>query len=142
MELAQYDAEAARARRDQLREALHGAPALIPAGAPVGRNYPANPYPFRASSHFLYLVGLPLEGAFLLLGEEGATLFVPEAPEDDALWHGPRPGPAELAAATGAVVRPRSELASLLAGRGVATIPATDLGTRALQSELLGRPVV
>src|SRR5512139_2933752 len=130
MELAQYDAEAARARRDQLREALHGAPALIPAGAPVGRNYPANPYPFRASSHFLYLVGLPLEGAFLLLRERGATLFLPEAPEDDALWHGPRPGAAELAALTGTNVRPRAALHDALADLEAATLPAPDLATR------------
>ena len=51
------------ARRAQLAARLGNRPALIAAGLPRPRNYAANLYPYRASSHFLYLFGLPLRGA-------------------------------------------------------------------------------
>ena len=72
-------------RRGKLAAKLD-TPALIPAGASVGRNYAANVYPFRASSHFLYFVGAPIENAFLLVHGDDATLYVPAPDADDALW--------------------------------------------------------
>lgn len=97
-------AVALKMRRHKLMTAL--APkktsALIFAGEAPARNYPANQYEFRASSHFLYLAGLPLPGAALLLDTQtGKTvLFVPEPMPDDALWHGALPSREALAAAT------------------------------------------
>ncbi len=90
-------------RRRRLLGALKGRPAVIPAGKPIGRNYPGNPYPFRASSHFLYLVGRGLPGAALWLDGE-ATLYIPEPPPDDDLWHGPSEPPEALAEQIGCAV--------------------------------------
>ena len=56
------DAKRMRRRRARLAARLGNRPALIAAGVPRPRNYAANLYPFRASSHFLYLFGLPLRG--------------------------------------------------------------------------------
>lgn len=108
------------------------------AGAPVGRNYPGNPYPFRASSHFLYFVGAALPGASLLLAGGEATLFVPPPAPDDALWHGPTPSFDALGAELGLAVRPTTELAL---PPSTATLPAPDLATRLAQAERLGRPL-
>ncbi len=127
-----------RAQADRRRRLMdvHGGPAWLCAGAPVGRNYPGNPYPYRASSHFLYFVGAALPGASLLLEGGEATLFVPPEAPDDALWHGPSPSLGELGERLGLKVRPATELS--LPGR-VATLPAPDLATRLAQSERLGR---
>jgi Xaa-Pro aminopeptidase len=110
-------------RRSQLAARLPGhAAILVAAGVHKERNYAANTYDFRASSHFLYLTGLPLPGAQLLLfrgegdaGPERCELFVPPPAEDDALWHGELPGFAELQALTGVdAVRPLPELRTRL----------------------------
>lgn len=104
-----FDAPALAARRARLM-AQHPDPIRIDAGQAPARNYPANPYPFRANSHFLYLVGAPIEGASLHLADGAATLYVPELPADDALWHGPRPDAAALSDLLGCPVRMRSAL--------------------------------
>ncbi len=119
------------------------APALIAAGLPVSRNYPANQYPFRAASHFLYLVGRSMPGAALLLHDGRATLFAEPPDRDDALWQGPRPELREVAAAAGVdAARPLSELASVVAElRGAATLPPQDHATAAWLSGLLGRGI-
>lgn len=121
---------------------LHG-PALLAAGAPVARNYPANEYPFRAASHFLYLVGRSIPGAALLLVDGRATLFAAPPDRDDALWHGPRPTLAEVQR-LGELdeVRPVAELASALRDLGaVATLPPQDSATASWLTSLLGRAV-
>lgn len=127
------DTAACQGRRRAVLEAIEG-PALVPAGQPTPRNYLANPHPFRASSHFLYLVGAALPGAWLLLDGE-ATLFVPTPPPDDALWHGPQPSPAMLAELLGIAVRPLEALAGAVGGRAVAMLPALDGRTQADQAQ-------
>jgi len=124
------------ARRQRLAEALGGKAAWIPAGAPVSRNYPAAQYPYRASSHFLYLTGASVPGGSLLLEGEDATLFVEPPAEDDALWHGETPGLEAMAAATGLKVKPMTELRP---PTGTLTLAAPDLATRQAQTERLGR---
>ena len=84
-----------------LSTACGGKPLLCRAGRPPSRNYPDNVYEFRASSHFLYLAGLPLEGAALLLDGDRSTLFVHRTTEADALWHGETASPDALRRATG-----------------------------------------
>lgn len=123
---------ALRVRRSLLMRALGDAAALVTSGEPPSRNYPANTYDFRASSHFLYLVGVPLVGASLLLHEGRAELFVPMPEPDDALWHGEQPGLDALAAATGVdVIRPTAELAARLAAVGtLGRLPAPAVGMR------------
>lgn len=89
-----------QARRNKLMAALGQKPALVFAGSAPARNYAANTYDFRASSHFLYLTGVPLAKAALLLHDGKTTLFVPPCAPDDALWHGELPGHEDLRQAT------------------------------------------
>lgn len=107
-------------RRAKLLEALAGERTivLIEAGRPRARNYPANTYPFRAFSHFLYFCGLPLPAATLVLVDGRWELFVEVPDHDDALWHGAQPGLDALQAETGVeAVRDRRDLADLLSSR-------------------------
>jgi Xaa-Pro aminopeptidase len=94
-------AAALKQRRGKLMAALGDVPALILAGHAPARNYAANQYEFRASSHYLYFAGVPLAGAALLLHDGHATLYVPPHGPDDALWHGETMTHEELKAKTG-----------------------------------------
>jgi Xaa-Pro aminopeptidase len=114
---------AAATRRALLGARLGGRPALIPAGSHRPRNYPHNPYPYRASSHFLYLVGLAWPGAVLRLDGDDQRLLLPARDPLDALWHGEPEQDEALAACTGLRVGQRQELAALVRGRGVALPP-------------------
>lgn len=142
MDLSGFQPGPLAARRDRLGERLGARPALVSAGTPRPRNYAANTYPFRATSHFLYLFGLPLRGAHGFWDGTTWTLFVPPPAPDDPLWHGPEPSLPELAVVLGCPVRSTNELAAVLDRREVATLPAPDLETCAVQSRLLGRPVL
>ncbi len=129
-------------RREKLRRALGDLPALIPAGAPRGRNYAGNPYPFRASSHFIYFLGdlgAHLPRSWLLLDEDGDTLFTPAPSADDALWHGPTPSLAALSELGNVTTRDVAELDAVVRDRRIATLPAPDGATRMHQRQLLGR---
>ncbi|MCH9683757.1 MAG: aminopeptidase P family protein [Deltaproteobacteria bacterium] len=130
-------------RRAALGRQLGDAPAVVFAGGLRARNYPANVFPYRADSHFLYLVGAGIPDAALLLSGGRAELFVPAKDEDDPLWHGPTPGPDDIAAATGVdVVRSLDELAGAVqsaGGQRVATLPSADPHTRSHQCGLLAR---
>ncbi len=90
------------ARRKALREALPGKVLLLPALEEAPRNYPANVYPFRQDSHFLYYTGLTTPGIALVLAPSGEeTLFADPLPLEDQVWFGPTPGPADLAERAG-----------------------------------------
>lgn len=130
-------------RRLRLSRRFDG-PALFAAGRAPSRNYPDNVYPFRASSHFLYFAGRPLEGAALLFDGERWLLLAEPPDADDALWHGPSPSLDDLQRALGVdEVRPLSEAPALVAASGepVATLAPQDATTRAWLAELLGRPL-
>ncbi|MET0342063.1 MAG: aminopeptidase P family protein [Polyangiales bacterium] len=118
------------ARRARLSGLIGAIPALIPAGSARPRNYLANTFPFRASSHFLYLVGLPLEGAGLWLDAGRAVLLLRPDDPDDALWHGARPSSAEVGAQLGLEVARWDDLPMLRGGRDVATLPPFDWNER------------
>jgi Xaa-Pro aminopeptidase len=130
------------ARRKALHERFAGA-ALLPAGEPPSRNYRANVYRFRASSHFLYFVGRAIPGAALLLHEGKSVLYTAPPDPEDALWHGPRPELGELGDELQLdAVRPLSALGGDVAGLGhVATLPPQDAPTARWLSEVLSRPV-
>src|SRR3954451_12952458 len=96
MDLAGFQPPPFAARRDRRAGELAELPALVAAGTPRPRNYAANTFPFRASSHFLYLFGLPLPGAHGLWDGGAWTLFVPAPEPDDPLWHGPEPSLSDL----------------------------------------------
>lgn len=128
-------------RRAKLARLLGARPALIAAGVPRPRNYAANQYPYRASSHFLYLFGVPLRGAMGVYDGSDFTLYIPDAHPDQALWEGAPPTPHEITTTTGCPVRPFARLAASLRGRAVATLPAPDLETCLEQSRMLGREI-
>ena len=106
-----FNADACVARRNHLAEEFAGS-ALVEAGRAISRNYAANQYPFRASSHFLYLVGAPIEGAKLLLRNGNWTLYVPAPPPGDELWHGAAPSLTELGSRLELDVQPMIALAA------------------------------
>ena len=133
--------DAHEARRARLAARLGDRAALIAAGVPRPRNYAANLYPYRASSHFLYLFGLPLRGALAVYDGEAFTLYLPDPEPDQALWEGEPPSADEIGEATGCAVRPLARLPASVRGRAVATLPAPDIETCQEQSRLLGRDI-
>lgn len=132
-------ARALRSRREQLAR-LIDFPAILWSGGCPSRNFPANIYPFRASSHFLYFAGLPLENAAIRLEGGKLELFLDDPPPASALWHGEMPKRDEIAEVIGAdAAFPLAELQSRTAD--AATILVQDLATQAQQSQLLNRSV-
>src|SRR4029079_15038239 len=127
MQLDALTRQACQRRRGVLAAELGNRPALIAAGTPRPRNHAAHLYPFRASSHFLYLVGVPLRGGDVLYDGSVWTLYLPEPGADDALWEGPQPSLDEIAEAVALPVRTLSRLPASVRGRAVATLPAPDL---------------
>ncbi len=109
------------------------------AGPIRGRNYTANAFPFRASSHFLYLVGVAIEGAVLWLAQGECTLFVPPRAADDDLWHGPMPTLPDLETTLGLPVRWLSDLEARVQGHRVATVPPFEAGDHQARCALIGR---
>lgn len=122
-------------RRARLARRLSG-PALLVAGQSRPRNFQHNRFPFRAESHFLYLVGRSIEGAALLVQPSGAVLFAPPADPEAELWTGPMKTLGQLSEDLELEVRPVDELKG---GPDVATLPPQDLETAWWLSELLER---
>jgi Xaa-Pro aminopeptidase len=89
-------------RRQKLLKSLQR-PLLLLSGGEVARNYPANPFPFRADSNFLYFFEAPEadSAAWFDPAEGTVTLFIPERTVADTLWHGPRPSFDEVRVAQG-----------------------------------------
>jgi Xaa-Pro aminopeptidase len=76
-------------RRDALLKRL-SRPLVLFSGGAISRNYPANTFPFRADSNFLYFFERPEPGSAALFdpANGSVTLFLPERSLADALWHG------------------------------------------------------
>lgn len=92
------------ARRDALRTMLGPKDAILLSGHKhQPRNYRANTYPFRQSSHVLYFSGLALSDIYLWIGATPADdrLFGPPDDLENVVWHGPHPTLADLAAGAG-----------------------------------------
>lgn len=126
-------------RRQRLAQLINF-PVILWSGQRSPRNYPGNPLPFRASSHFLYFAGIPLEKAAILLNGASLELFIDDAPPSSALWHGEMPKRAEIAERIGATgAFPLSELPAR--ATGAATVAVQSAATYAQQVEILNRPV-
>ncbi len=142
METLQHNSTLAttlRERRQRLAKVIDF-PAILWSGQRSSRNFPANLYPFRASSHFLYFAGLPLENAAIFLHGGKLELFMDEAPPSSALWHGEMPKREEIAQEIGAdAAFPLSELPSR--GTEAATIAVQDAITYGQQTQILNRSV-
>lgn len=135
-------------RRQRLAQ-LVNFPVILWSGQANPRNFPSNLFPFRASSHFLYFAGLPLENAAIFLNAGALELFMDDAPLGSALWHGEMPKREEIAQVMGAnAVFPLSELRSRCAKyqgqsrtTGAATIAVMTTATYLQQAQILNRPV-
>ncbi|NDJ25593.1 M24 family metallopeptidase [Nostoc sp. B(2019)] len=132
--------DALRHRRQRLGK-LIDFPAIIWSGDSSPRNFPANRFPLRASSHFLYFAGLPLSNVAIRLEAGKLELFMDDPQPSSALWHGEMPTRDEIAQKIGAdVARPMAELESWL--EGAATIAVQESATWTQQSQLLNRWVL
>ncbi|MEH2085974.1 aminopeptidase P family protein [Nostoc sp.] len=132
--------ETLRHRRQQLAN-LIDFPAILWSGSNNSRNFPANSFPFRANSHFLYFAGLPLPKAAIRLEAGKLELFIDDPSPSSALWHGEMPTREEIAEKIGAdVARPMAELESWL--EDAATLAVQDAATWTQQSQLLNRWVL
>lgn len=76
-------------RRKRLLATLQR-PLLLFSGGAISRNYPANPFPFRADSSFLYFFERPEPNSAALFDPASGktTLYLTERTLDDAVWHG------------------------------------------------------
>ncbi|NEQ24385.1 MAG: aminopeptidase P family protein [Microcoleus sp. SIO2G3] len=132
-------AETLRHRRQRLSQSIDF-PVVLWSGSASSRNYPANTYPFRASSHFLYFAGVPLSNSAIRLDAGRLELFMDDATPADILWHGASATRAQVAAQIGADAHyPLVELSS--STKEAATIAVQDAQTRQQQIKLLDRPV-
>jgi Xaa-Pro aminopeptidase len=123
--------ETLKNRRQQLAQ-LISFPVILWSGKPAKRNFPHNIFPFRASSHFLYFAGLPVEDAAIRLESGKLELFMDDPDPESTLWYGVMPTRAQIAEAIGAdAAFPKQELGSRAAG--AATIMVQDSATRAEQ---------
>ena len=130
-------ADTVRKRRQRLAN-LVNFPVLLWSGCRPSRNFPDNRFPFRASSHFLYFAGLPLENAAIRLEAGRLELFMDDQSPDEALWHGEKPTRDEVGQLIGAnVAYPMSELWTR--AMGCATIPIQDVIVQQQQSSLFNR---
>jgi Xaa-Pro aminopeptidase len=131
--------ETLRDRRQKLAN-LCPHPVILLSGQSSARNFPHNTYPFRASSHFLYFAGIPLENAAIRLDSGKLELFMDDSSPASALWHGEMPRRAEIAEAIGAdFAFSLSELGTR--AEGAATITGQDSSTYAQQTQLLHREI-
>ncbi|KAB8330580.1 aminopeptidase P family protein [Scytonema tolypothrichoides VB-61278] len=132
--------ETLRDRRQRLAS-LIDFPAILWSGTTSPRNYPANVFPFRANSHFLYFAGLGLPNAAIRLSAGKLELFMDDPQPESALWHGEMPDREEIAQIIGAdVAKPMAELE--LCTEEAATIAVQDAATWTQQSQLLNRWVL
>jgi len=131
-------ADILRKRRQKLFKMIDF-PVVLWSGVRSSRNFPGNQLPFRASSHFLYFAGLPLENVAIRMEPPGTLeLYMDEPTLDDELWDGPKPLRADVAELIGAnIAFPMSELWSKSSGS--ATIPVQDVYLQQQQSNMLRR---
>lgn len=130
-------------RRQKLEDLLGDqGPAVVPAGGYRTRNLPDNPYPFRASSHFLYYVGMHLPRALLWVAP-GETCVYRPAPSEEfdewALFQDRETHEAELEDLTGVRVLTFDEFGDVVKGTAPACLPLLELADRNEVAHRLGR---
>lgn len=103
-------------RRNRLKDLMqdYGGILLFLGNHDVPFNYPANIYPFRQDSSFLYFFGLDQPGlaAIIDLDTGDEIIFGQELTMDDIIWMGNQPSLKDLAALVG--VEKTMDIASLL----------------------------
>jgi len=131
-------------RRNEFLSAIEQ-PVLLMAGGWAPRNYPQNPFPFRADSNMLFFFHNPEPDAAALFDPEdrSVTLFLNERTAADALWHGTVPSFDEMAESHGVTrVAARGDLLAHVGdqakGRRVAALAVADRDATALASQVSG----
>ncbi|MDJ0581845.1 aminopeptidase P family protein [Crocosphaera sp.] len=131
------DIQSLKIRRKKLAN-LIDIPAVLWSGKSPSRNFRANHYPFRASSHFLYFAGITLENAAIKLDNGNLDLFLDNSHSDSSLWYGEMPTREDIAQQIGADnAYPMNALKEQI--NEVATIPVQDIFTYGKQREILQR---
>ncbi|MBE9045744.1 aminopeptidase P family protein [Pleurocapsales cyanobacterium LEGE 10410] len=137
--VAQSLIEGLKQRRNKLAQAV-AQPVILWSGRGVGRNFPANKLAFRASSHFLYFAGIPIDNAAVRMEDGKLELFMDNPPPQATLWHGETPQREEIGAIIGADrVYPLAELSQKT--KDAATIAVQESTTYQEQCRLLDRSV-
>ncbi|HDR90559.1 MAG TPA: M24 family metallopeptidase [Bacteroidetes bacterium] len=90
-------------RRKRLKEAMGSGVLLFPGNTEAAMNYPANTYPFRQDSNFLYFFGLDMPDLYAMINvdEDQEIIFGNDVSMDDVIWMGPQPAMLERAARVG-----------------------------------------
>lgn len=98
-----FKTEIYKQRRTKLKSLVKSGLCLFLGNNDSPMNYPANSYPFRQDSTFLYFFGLDLPGlAGVVDIDEGQDLiFGNDVTLEDIIWVGPQPKIKDLAAAAG-----------------------------------------
>ena len=133
-------------RRSELIKKTGTGIILIPGNSDSPMNYPANTFPFRQDSHFLYFCGIDLPGLFLVLDCDSgeSVLFGDENSIEDIVWTGPLPTLASQATASGiSKIHPSASLKTFVdsqhaSGRNIHFTPPYRGENQVLLSALLG----
>ncbi|MFQ6037767.1 MAG: aminopeptidase P family protein [Candidatus Aminicenantales bacterium] len=98
-----FDSSIYRERRKALKERVGSGLLLFLGNEESPMNYPANPYPFRQDSSFLYFFGLnePSLAAAVDIEEDKDILFGRDVEMEDIIWMGDLPTIQERAARAG-----------------------------------------
>jgi len=133
-------------RRQELAEAVGSGVILLQGASLAPRNYEANTYPFRQSSHLLYYTGIDRPDLWLTIDAASgrSTLYSPPWTVDDVIWCGEQATPAELAERAGIeAVQPPRALGDPLAAAdsgGVHYLPPYRASMTLGLADLLGCP--
>jgi len=113
-----FDAHIYSERRRKLKEQLNYGLALFLGNNYAPMNYPANTYPFRQDSNFLYFFGLNNAKLAAVIDFESGQeiIFGDDVSIDDIIWMGPQPSLKDRAAKCGvAETKPFGELEKYIA---------------------------
>ena len=135
-------------RRKKLKKQVSSGLLVFPGNEETPMNYPANAYPFRQDSSFLYFFGLDTPGLVGVIDVEADAdmIFGDDITFEDVIWMGELPRLEDRALAAGvAKTAPLAQLAEILraaAGRRrrIHFLPPYRPGTKARLSDWLGIP--
>ncbi len=128
-------------RRNNLRKQMNSGVLLFLGNQDVAFNYPANIYPFRQDSAFLYFFGIdqPMMAAVIDLESGEDIIFGDELEIDDIIWMGKLPTIKYLSEKVGInKVLPSADLKKALEGKKVHFLPPYRGETKHQLESLLG----
>ncbi len=140
-----FDSSLYTKRRKLLSKAPLKGLILICGNSRSPRNYPANPFPFRQDSNFLYFTGIDLPNMNLTIDTATGitTLFANDVSVEDAIWTGDQPAMTDWAKKSGIdKVQPSSQLAGVLQqATSVHYLPPYPYKRQLWLSEVFGKKV-